>query len=83
MVQPTTPCNFQKGLWILVTHSQERIEFVHSYFVFGIVGVSQRTVESEAIAAIPLEALEWTHQCFGVHTAIGIHRMLKNDVLDL
>lgn len=35
---------------------EERIEFVHSYFVFGIVGVARRTVESEAIAAIPIQA---------------------------
>ena len=34
---------------------KERIEFVHSYFVFGIVGVARRTVESEAIAAIPIQ----------------------------
>ncbi|CAK9103503.1 4 [Durusdinium trenchii] len=35
---------------------QERIEFVHSYFVFGIVGVARRTVQSDQVARIPLEA---------------------------
>ena len=41
---------------IMRIDGEERIEFVHSYFVFGIVGVSTRTVDSEAVAAIPLEA---------------------------
>eukprot|EP00913_Durusdinium_trenchii_P016512 g15519.t1 len=36
--------------------ASERIEFVHSYFVFGIVGVARRTVQSDQVARIPLEA---------------------------
>lgn len=35
---------------------KERVEFVHSYFVFGMVGVAMRTVDSDAVAAIPLQA---------------------------